>query len=84
MIRIDTDVSILHYPQKPIVKSFMSDVVKSEKHPAGQNVVIALMSFSGYNMQDSIVLNKGSIQKGLSRSTYFRPYEAEELRYSGV
>ncbi|MFH1210094.1 MAG: DNA-directed RNA polymerase subunit B [archaeon] len=82
-IRMDTDVSILHYPQKPIVKSFMADVLDYEKHCAGQNVVIALMSFQGYNMQDSIILNKGSIDRGMFRSTYFRPYDAEELRYPG-
>lgn len=82
-IRIDTDVSILHYPQRPIVQSFMHDVIKYRKHPAGQNVVIALMSFDGYNMLDAIVVNKGSIERGLSRSTYFRPYTVEELRYSG-
>ena len=83
LTRIDTDVSILHYPQRPIVQSFMHDVIKYQKHPSGQNVVIALMSFDGYNMLDSIVMNKGSVERGLSRSTYFRPYSVEELRYSG-
>ena len=83
LIRMDTDVSVLHYPQKPVVKSFMHDVTNYEKHPSGQNITIALMSFEGYNMEDAIVLNKGSIQRGLARSTYFRPYVAEELRYSG-
>jgi len=82
-IRMDTDVSFLHYPQKPIVKSFMHDILNYEKHPAGQNIVIALMSFEGYNMQDAIIMNKGSVQRGLARSTYFIPYESEELRYSG-
>lgn len=82
-IRMDTDINLLHYPQNPIVKSFMHDLINYSKHPAGQNVVIALMSFQGYNMQDSIVLNKASVERGLARSTYFRPYEAEELRYSG-
>ncbi len=82
-IRNDTDVSFLHYPQKPIVKTYMHDLLNYEKHPSGQNIVIALMSFEGYNMQDAIVVNKGSIQRGFARSTYFRPYEAEELRYSG-
>jgi len=82
-IRMDTDVSILHYPQRPMVKSFMHDVINYEKHPAGQNVVIAVMSYKGYNMEDSIVVNKGSIQRGFARSTFFRPYLAEERRYSG-
>ena len=83
LVRMDTDVSILHYPQAPVVKSFMHDVVDYNKHPAGQNITIALMSYEGYNMEDAIVFNKGSIQRGLARSTYFRPYVAEELRYSG-
>ncbi|MBL7147726.1 MAG: DNA-directed RNA polymerase subunit B [Nanoarchaeota archaeon] len=83
LIRMDTDVNILHYPQVPIVKSFMSDVLNYEKHPAGQNVVIALLSYKGYNMEDAIILNKGSIERGLARSTYFRPDSTEELRYSG-
>lgn len=83
LMRIDTDASVLHYPQQPIVKSFMSDIYNYQSHPAGQNVVIAMMSFEGYNMQDSIILNKGSVDRGLGRSTYFRPYSVEELRYSG-
>ena len=83
LIRMDTDVSVLHYPQMPVVKSFMHDVTNYDKHPSGQNITIALMSYEGYNMEDAIVINKGSIQRGLARSTYFRPYIAEELRYSG-
>ncbi|MEK6841124.1 MAG: DNA-directed RNA polymerase subunit B, partial [Nanoarchaeota archaeon] len=82
-LRMDTDVSILHYPQRPIVKTFMHDILNYDSHASGQNITIALMSFEGYNMQDAIILNKGSIQRGLARSSYFRPYEAEELRYSG-
>jgi len=82
-LRMDTDVSFLHYPQKPVVKTFMHDLLNYKKHPSGQNIVIALMSYEGYNMQDAIVINKGSVQRGLARSTYFRPYESEELRYSG-
>lgn len=82
-IRIDTDVSVLHYSQVPIVKSFTSDIYKYKKHPFGQNVIIAMMSYEGYNMQDAIIINKGSIDRGFGRSTYFRPYSAEELRYSG-
>ncbi len=83
LIRMDTDVSVLHYPQNPIVQSCTIDVSHQNSHPAGQNIVIALMSYEGYNMSDAIVLNKGSLQRGLARSTYFRPYVVEELRYSG-
>ncbi len=83
LLRMDTDVSVLHCPQMPIVKSFMADVSKYEKHPSGFNAVIAEMCYEGYNMEDAIVFNKSSIERGLARSTYFRPYGVEELRYSG-
>ncbi len=83
ILRMDTDVSVLQYPQRPIVQTVMHNLSGYDQHPSGQNVVIAVMSYEGYNMQDSIVVNKGSIERGLARSFYFRPYGAEELRYSG-
>ena len=83
LLRMDTDVNILHYPQVPIVKSFTSDIFPTRDYPAGQNVVIAMLSYEGYNMQDAIIINKGSIERGFGRSTFFRPYTTEELRYSG-
>ena len=83
LLRMDTDVSVLHTPQMPIVKSFMAEVSKYGKHPSGFNVVIAEMCYEGYNMEDAVVFNKSSIERGLARSTYFRPYAIEELRYSG-
>ena len=83
LLRMDTDVSLLHYPQRPLVKSFMHDISNYDTHPSGQNIVIAEMCYDGYNMEDAIVMNKGSIERGLARSSYFRPYSAEELRYSG-
>ena len=79
--RIDTDVNILHYPQEPIVKSFVYDTLNV--HPAGQNVIVAIMTHEGYNMEDALILNKGSLDRGLGRSTYFRPYTSVELNYAG-
>ena len=83
MIRLDMDTNILHTPQNPIVQSFMHEVSRYEKHPAGQNIVVAIMSYEGYNMEDSVIINKASIERGFGRSTYYRPAIAEELRYSG-
>ncbi len=83
LIRIDTDVNVLHYPQRPITNTFMHPIVNWDKHPSGQNVVIALMSYEGYNMEDAIIINSGSVQRGFGRSTYFKPYIAEEMRYQG-
>ncbi|OIO62736.1 DNA-directed RNA polymerase subunit B [Candidatus Woesearchaeota archaeon CG_4_10_14_0_2_um_filter_33_10] len=81
-IRIDMDVNILHYPQIPLVQSIMHEVSNYNKHPSGQNMVVAVMSYKGYNVDDAVILNKASIDRGLGRSTYYRPTIAEELRYS--
>ena len=82
-VRMDTDVNLLHYPQTPIVKSIMYDIANENEHPAGQNLTVAVLSYEGYNMDDSVIINKSSVQRGLGRSTFFRPYVGEELRYSG-
>lgn len=81
LCRLDTDVSILQYPQKPIVRSFVYDTLNI--YPAGQNLVVAIMSYEGYNMEDSLVFNKGSLDRGVGRSFYFRPYSAVEMNYAG-
>ena len=82
-LRIDMDVNVLHYPHRPIVKTVMHDITNYDQHPAGQNMVVAILSYEGYNMEDSVIINKASIERGLARSTYYRPKVAEELRYSG-
>jgi len=81
LVRLDTDVSVLHYPQKPIVRSFVYDTL--DVYPSGQNIVVAIMPFEGYNMEDAVVLNRASIDRGMGRSTYFRPYSTTELQYAG-
>ncbi len=81
LCRLDTDVSILQYPQKPIVRSFVYDIFNS--YPAGQNLVVAIMTYEGYNMEDALIFNKGSLDRGVGRSFYFRPYSAVEMNYAG-
>lgn len=80
-VRIDTDVSILHYPQKPLVRSFVYDTL--DVHPVGQNVVLAIMPYEGYNIEDATVLNQGSVDRGFGRSSRFKPYNSVELNYAG-
>ena len=81
LCRLDTDVSLLQYPQKPLVRSFVYDTLSA--YPAGQNLSVAIMTYEGYNMEDAIVLNKGSLDRGVGRSFYFRPYSAIEMNYAG-
>ncbi|MBU3923968.1 MAG: DNA-directed RNA polymerase subunit B, partial [Nanoarchaeota archaeon] len=80
-VRIDTDVSLLHYAQKPLVRSFTYDTLNV--HPVGQNVVLAVMPYEGYNIEDATVLNGGSVDRGFGRSSRFRPYISVELNYAG-
>ncbi|RJQ17042.1 DNA-directed RNA polymerase subunit B [Candidatus Woesearchaeota archaeon] len=82
-VRMDMDVNLMHYPQVPLVHTLTHEISNFEKHPAGQNVVVAVMSYDGYNMEDAIILNRGSVDRGLGRSSYYRPVSSEELRYSG-
>ena len=81
LVRLDTNSSILHYPQNPIVKSFIFDTLKI--YPAGQNIVVAVMPYEGYNLEDATILNRASVERGMGRSTYFKPYEAIEFNYAG-
>ena len=83
LVRMDMDVNLLETPQMPLTETIMHQISDYDKHPSGQNLVVAIMSYKGYNMEDAIILNKSSIERGIARSTYFRPLIAEELRYSG-
>jgi DNA-directed RNA polymerase subunit B' len=82
-IRMDMDVNVLYQPQTPLVRSIMHNISHYDEHPCGQNIVVAVIDYKGYNMDDAVVLNKASVQRGLARCAYFRPVIAEELRYSG-
>ncbi|MEK6978845.1 MAG: DNA-directed RNA polymerase subunit B [Candidatus Micrarchaeota archaeon] len=82
-MRYDTRAYVMYYPQQPLVQTRLYNALKMKNKAAGQNVVIALLSYHGYNMADAIVVNKSSIDRGLGRVAMFKTYETEERVYPG-
>ncbi|KAJ9446811.1 DNA-directed RNA polymerase III subunit RPC2 [Diplonema papillatum] len=65
--RIDTVLYLLVYPQKPLCKTRIIDLIGTEQLPAGNNCMVAVMSYSGYDIEDAQIWNKCSIDRGLGR-----------------
>jgi DNA-directed RNA polymerase subunit B len=74
---------LMLYPQTPIVNTKAMNLLGLEDRPAGQNCVVAVLPFDGYNIEDAIVLSKSSIDRGLGRTFFYRIYEAEAKQYPG-
>ena len=71
------------YPQIPIVTTKSLNLLGMEERPAGQNCVVAVLPFDGYNIEDAIVLSKSSVDRGLARTFFYRIYDAEAKQYPG-
>jgi DNA-directed RNA polymerase II subunit RPB2 len=77
--RIDTAAYVLHAPQRPLVATHLNAVLTRQKMHNGENVIVAIACYSGYNMEDSIILNKHSVERGLFNLTcYKNVFERED------
>ncbi|KAI0756840.1 DNA-dependent RNA polymerase II second largest subunit [Daedaleopsis nitida] len=83
LVRMDTMANILYYPQKPLATTRSMEYLRFRELPAGQNAIVAILCYSGYNQEDSVIMNQSSIDRGLFRSIYYRSYMDLEKK-SGV
>ena len=72
--RIDTLLYLMVYPQRPMVQTKTIELINYHQLPAGQNAMVAVMSFSGYDIEDALILNKASVDRGFGRCQVFRKY----------
>jgi hypothetical protein len=77
-MRIDKMGVILNYGQTPLIKSRYLEYVNNEEQPYGINAIVAIMSYTGYNVEDAILINEGAIHRGLFRTTYYSSYQDRE------
>ncbi|ODV91820.1 hypothetical protein CANCADRAFT_76153 [Tortispora caseinolytica NRRL Y-17796] len=80
-LRIDTLLYLMVYPQKPLVKSKTIELIGYDRLPAGQNATVAVMSYSGYDIEDALVLNKASLDRGYGRCQVMRKNTTTLKRY---
>ncbi|MEM4296360.1 MAG: DNA-directed RNA polymerase subunit B [Candidatus Anstonellales archaeon] len=79
--RFDTKAYVMYYPQQPIAQTAIYKTLNLKRRAAGQNFVVALTSYRGWNISDALVINKGAIDRGLGRAMMLRTYETEETTY---
>ena len=66
---------VLYYPQKPLVTTRSMEYLKFRELPAGINAIVAIACYSGYNQEDSLMMNQSSIDRGFFRSIFYRAYK---------
>jgi DNA-directed RNA polymerase II subunit RPB2 len=84
--RFDTFSHILQYPQKSLVSTFTNKLLHSDDFPAGTNAILAILCYTGYNQEDSIIMNQSAVDRGFFRSIYYKTYvdqEKEIVRSNG-
>ncbi|KAK9477961.1 hypothetical protein V1514DRAFT_352795 [Lipomyces japonicus] len=80
--RIDTLLYLMVFPQQPMVKTRTIELIQYDKLPAGQNATVAVMSYSGYDIEDALVLNKASLDRGFGRCQVLKKNTTVLKRYS--
>ena len=80
LIRADTVSHVLGYPQKPLVTTRAAEMMGFSDMPAGINAIVAIACYTGFNQEDSICLNKGSIENGMFWATTYNTHSEEDKK----
>jgi len=78
--RLDKNGYILCTPMRPFVETRMMNILNTHEMPSGDNVIVAIGIYGGYNQEDSVILNRASVNRGLFRTLYYTIYKDEEHR----
>jgi DNA-directed RNA polymerase II subunit RPB2 len=81
--RMDKTAYVLNYAMRPLVDTRVMNLLQLNKTPSGCQVVVAIMTHSGYNQEDSILFNKGSIDRGLFQTTVYHTEKDEDKKVHG-
>ena len=81
--RMDKTAYVLSYPARPLVDTRLMGMVHLDKIPAGSPVIVAIMTHSGYNQEDSLLFNQGSIDRGLFQATIYHTEKDEDKKING-
>ena len=76
--RMDKTAYVLNYPTRPLVDTRVMNLIQLNKIPSGTNVIVAIMTHTGYNQEDSLLFNKGSIDRGLFTTTIYHTEKDED------
>jgi DNA-directed RNA polymerase II subunit RPB2 len=76
--RMDKTAYVLNYPARPLVDTRIMDMIHINNIPSGFTVVVAIMTHTGYNQEDSLLFNKGSIDRGLFQATIYHTEKDED------
>ncbi|KAI1301803.1 DNA-directed RNA polymerase III subunit RPC2 [Halotydeus destructor] len=82
--RIDTLLYLISYPQRPAVQTKTIEIIHFDKMPAGQNAIVAVMSYSGFDIEDATVINKASLDRGYGRCFVYRNQKCVLRRHPGL
>ena len=81
--RMDKTAYVLSYPMRPLVDTRIMNIINLNNIPSGEMVIVAIASHTGYNQEDSILFNKGSLDRGLFQATVYHTEKDEDKKIQG-